>query len=192
MILLQRIDFALAHGNGLVGRTQVNRQLFGLLGEFLYDLHARSTLTDDGDTLSRHIKAFGGPLASVPHLAFEGVEAWPVGVVTFVGGTSAKDEILARCNMALFGLDGPCRGAGGPFCRDHLGGESDVLACIDDLVDVLEVVTNFSIVGEAFGEIERSVHLGDGKLVEGILRINTSARVGVVTPDTAQGWRCFE
>ena len=86
----------------------------------------------------------------------------------------------------MLGLNGPGRGFAVPFCGGDLGIEGNVFADVENFVDVLEVVTDLSVIGKAFREVEGAIDLGNAELVDGKLRVDSCSWIGVVPPYAAK------
>jgi hypothetical protein len=77
----------------------------------------------------------------------------------------SEEQVFAVCDMSISSLDCPSTGRFVPRGIDNLGVESDILAKIQNLVDVCEVPPQLLVAREALRKVPVSVDLWDVELV---------------------------
>jgi len=118
-----------------------------VFGCLLRELDTCATGSDNGDALALVVYAAGGPERGVVHLAFEAVEAFPVGEVALGCEADGIDEDFGGRGAAVFGVNCPALGVLVELCADDAAVEGCVFLDFEDFLDVLEVVPEFLIVG---------------------------------------------
>lgn len=104
------------------------------------------------------------------------------------GVQTARTEQKELCAsvMSLSCLDAPLVRTFVPRTAADCGVEVDVLAQLQNLVDVVEVALQLCATREALVEREGVVYLGNIELIERNFRVHTSSRIRIVVPDTAK------
>ena len=90
---------------------------------------------------------------------------------------SRTKEILRSRSMTLKCLDSPLSFALVPRTIVDSGVEDRVLAEVERLVQVSDILSQLSVVREAFSEGPVLVRLGNVELIEGRLRVYSGARI---------------
>lgn len=179
-LLCAGFELLLSHGKSKVRSADEDRETVYDGADLLADLDTRSTGADDSHLLASAVDGLV-PLASVNDLTLELLHAWDLGDVDLGSEAEAEDNVLS-CDLACLLLtwasgDGPQLGTVVPVRAADTVVEAAVLAEIELVIEVVEVLAELFVVGIFAREVPRLPNLGEGEAVEGYLAVDPCARV---------------